>query len=56
VLSQAGHLVLPPYAATLYSARTLHVFARGGGTYAELNLEAGTANYIEPLLLSVQQV
>jgi hypothetical protein len=28
----------------------------GGGTYAELNFEAGTANYIEPLLLSVQQV
>jgi hypothetical protein len=30
--------------------------ARGGGAYAELNFEAGTANYIEPLLLSVQQV
>jgi len=27
--------------------------ARGGGAYAELNFEAGTANYIEPLLLSV---
>ena len=31
-------------------------FARGGGAYAELNFEAGTANYIEPLLLSVNQV
>jgi len=30
--------------------------AHGGGAYAELNFEAGTANYIEPLLLSVQQV
>ncbi len=30
--------------------------AKGGGAYAELNFEAGTANYIEPLLLSVQQV
>jgi len=30
--------------------------ARGGGAYAELNFEAGTANYIEPLLLSVQHV
>ncbi len=34
----------------------LHAFARGGGAYAELNFEAGTANYIEPLLLSVNQV
>lgn len=34
----------------------LHAGARGGGAYAELNFEAGTANYIEPLLLSVQQV
>lgn len=31
-------------------------FARGGGAYAELNFEAGTGNYIEPLLLSVQRV
>jgi hypothetical protein len=31
-------------------------FARGGGAYAELNFEAGTANDIEPLLLSVNQV
>ena len=30
--------------------------AHGGGAYAELNFEAGTANYIEPLLLSVLQV
>ena len=30
--------------------------ARGGGAFAELNFEAGTANFIEPLLLSVQQV
>jgi hypothetical protein len=30
--------------------------ARGGGAYSELNFEAGTANYIEPLFLSVQQV
>jgi hypothetical protein len=29
---------------------------RGGGAYAELNFEAGTANYIEPLLLSAIQV
>jgi hypothetical protein len=35
---------------------TLRAFARGGGTFAELNFEAGTANYIEPLLLSVRQV
>lgn len=34
----------------------LKAFARGGGAYAELNFEAGTANYIEPLLLSVNQV
>ncbi len=30
--------------------------ARGGGAYAELNFEAGTANYIEPLLLSVAKL
>ena len=35
---------------------TLDTSARGGGAYAELNFEAGTANYIEPLFLSVQQV
>jgi hypothetical protein len=34
----------------------LEADAHGGGAYAELNFEAGTANYIEPLLLSVQQV
>ena len=34
---------------------TLHAFARGGGAYAELNFQAGTADYIEPLLLSVQK-
>ena len=33
---------------------TLHAFARGSGAFAELNFEAGTANYIEPLLLSVK--
>jgi len=35
---------------------TLDASARGGGAYAELNFEAGTANYIEPLFLSVLQV
>ena len=35
---------------------TLDANARGGGAYAELNFEAGTANYIGPLLLSVLQV
>lgn len=35
---------------------TLDALGVGGGTYAELNFEAGTANYIEPLLLSVQRV
>jgi hypothetical protein len=35
---------------------TLDARAHGGGAYAELNFEAGTANYIEPLLLSVLQV
>jgi hypothetical protein len=34
----------------------LDTSAHGGGAYAELNFEAGTANYIEPLFLSVQQV
>jgi hypothetical protein len=34
----------------------LHAFARGSGAYAELNFQAGTANYIEPLLLSVQRL
>jgi len=34
----------------------LDASAHGGGAYAELNFQAGTANYIEPLLLSVQQV
>src|SRR5580765_4271046 len=34
----------------------LDASAHGGGAYAELNFEAGTANSIEPLLLSVQQV
>jgi len=34
----------------------LDASAHGGGAYAELNFAAGTANYIEPLLLSVQQV
>lgn len=34
----------------------LKAFARGGGAFAELNFEAGTANHIEPLLLSVNQV
>ncbi len=35
---------------------TLHAFARGGGAFAELNFNDGTANYIQPLFLSVQQV
>jgi hypothetical protein len=35
---------------------TLRASARGGGAYAELNFESGTANYIEPLLLSVIRV
>ena len=30
--------------------------AHGGGAYAELNFADGTANYIEPLFVSVQQV
>ncbi len=30
--------------------------AHGGGAYAELNFADGTANYIQPLFLSVQQV
>ena len=30
--------------------------AHGGGAYAELNFMDGTANYIWPLFLSVQQV
>jgi hypothetical protein len=34
----------------------LHAFARGSGAYAELNFKAGTANYIEPLLLSVHRL
>jgi hypothetical protein len=34
----------------------VEAFSHGGGTYAELNFADGTANYIEPLLLSVQQV
>ena len=43
-----------PVVATIKG--TLHAFARGSGAYAELNFQAGTANYIEPLLLSVQKV
>ena len=35
---------------------SLDANAHGGGAYAELNFEAGTANYIEALLLSVQPV
>jgi hypothetical protein len=35
---------------------TLHAFARGSGAFAELNFNDGTANYIWPLFLSVQQV
>jgi hypothetical protein len=34
----------------------VEAFSHGGYTHAELNFEAGTANYIEPLFLSVQQV
>lgn len=35
---------------------TVDAQARGGGAYAELNFEAGSSNYIEPLLLSVARV
>lgn len=35
---------------------SLDALGVGGGTYAELNFEAGTANYIEPLLVSVHRV
>lgn len=35
---------------------TVLASAHGGGAYAELNFEAGTANYIQPLFLSVLQV
>jgi hypothetical protein len=35
---------------------TVHATARGSGAYGELNFQAGTANYIQPLFLSVQQV
>lgn len=31
----------------------LECLAKGGGSYAELNFDTGTANYIEPLFLSV---
>jgi len=31
----------------------VHAFAHGGATHAELNFEAGTANYIEPLFMNV---
>lgn len=34
----------------------VHAFAHGGATHAELNFEAGTANYIEPLFLSVRKL
>jgi hypothetical protein len=34
----------------------VEAFSHGGYTHAELNFESGTANYIEPLFLSVQQV
>jgi hypothetical protein len=35
---------------------TVHAFARGSGAFAELNFNDGTANYIQPLFLSVQQM
>jgi hypothetical protein len=34
---------------------TVHATARGSGAYGELNFQAGTANYIQPLFLSVLQ-
>jgi hypothetical protein len=34
----------------------VHASAHGGGAYAELNFADGTANYIQPLFLSVLQV
>ena len=34
----------------------VEAYAHGAGAYAELNFEGGTANYIQPLFLSVQQV
>jgi hypothetical protein len=37
-------------------AGTVDAYAHGGGAYAELNFAAGTANYIQPELLAVQQV
>jgi hypothetical protein len=35
---------------------TVEALGHGGGSYAELNFRDGTANYIEPLFLSVQKV
>jgi hypothetical protein len=35
---------------------TVHAFARGSGAFAELNFNDGTANYIQPLFLSVQRM
>lgn len=35
---------------------TVMAYAHGGGAYAELNFADGTANYIQPLFLSVQRV
>lgn len=35
---------------------TVKATAHGGGAYAELNFADGTANYIQPLLLSVQRL
>lgn len=35
---------------------TVEALGHGGGAYAELNFFDGTANYIQPLFLSVQQV
>jgi hypothetical protein len=35
---------------------TVEALGHGGGSYAELNFFDGTANYIQPLFLSVQQV
>ena len=34
----------------------VQAYAHGGGAYAELNFADGTANYVYPLFLSVQQV
>jgi hypothetical protein len=34
----------------------VEAYAHGAGAYAELNFSAGTANYIQSVFLSVQEV